>query len=261
MSYTADHPQALDLPRLLCLHGGGTNARIFRAQLRAFYKPLASSFRLVFPDAPYLTTPGTDVTSVYGEWGPFRAWLRPGKLPDPLPDIFDADQTMITDIDTCLATAIREDNDAGATGPIVGLLGFSQGAKMAASLLLRSEVRQLAEGSKPADEATVEPKTLHYHFAVLSAGSLPLVNLLGSDAPANLHAMRLTSPTIHVFGLLDPGIAWHRRLLYDACEDDCAEVVEWQGGHRMPFRGDDVAAVTDRLLDVARDTATLPRGS
>nr|POF26371.1 putative esterase afoc [Quercus suber] len=258
MAYTADHPQALDLPRLLCLHGGGTNARIFRAQLRAFYKPLASSFRLVFPDAPYLTTPGTDVTSVYGEWGPFKAWLRPGPLPNPLPDMYDADQTMITDIDTCISTAIHEDNDAGATGPIVGLLGFSQGAKMAASLLLRSEVHRQEGGGKSSDETTSEPRNLHFRFAVLSAGSLPLVNLLGSNSPAEMHSLRLTSPTIHIFGLLDPGIAWHRRMLFDSCEDDCAEVVEWQGGHRMPFKDDDVAAVTDRLLEVARDTATLP---
>nr|POF12718.1 putative esterase afoc [Quercus suber] len=254
----SDYPQALDLPRLLCLHGGGTNASIFRAQMRAFYKPLASSFRLVFPDAPYLTTPGADVTSVYGEWGPFRAWLRPGPLPDPLPEIYNADPTMITDIDTCISTAIREDNDAGATGPIVGLLGFSQGAKMAASLLLRSEVRQLEGGDTPADAGNGEPKHLYFRFAVLSAGSLPLVNLLDREIPADLHSTRLTSPTIHIFGLLDPGIAWHRRMLFDACEDHCAEVVEWQGGHRMPFKTNDVLAVTDRILDVARDTATLP---
>ena len=45
-----DQPDSLSasnlaLPRLLCLHGGGTNARIFYSQTRALRAQLRSQFR------------------------------------------------------------------------------------------------------------------------------------------------------------------------------------------------------------------------
>ena len=66
----------LHLPRILCLHGGGTNARIFRAQCRALITQLESEYRLVFAQAPFDSHAGPDVLSVYSQWGPFRRWLR-----------------------------------------------------------------------------------------------------------------------------------------------------------------------------------------
>jgi hypothetical protein len=69
------------LPRILCLHGGGTNARIFRAQCHIIRRHLENSFRLVFSDAPYISKPGPDVTSVYADWGPFRSWMKPQPAP------------------------------------------------------------------------------------------------------------------------------------------------------------------------------------
>ncbi|KAH1498189.1 hypothetical protein KXV92_004427 [Aspergillus fumigatus] len=67
----------LHLPRLLCLHGGGTNARIFRMQCRVLEKHLGRTFRLVYAQGPFtVVQPGPDVTSVYKDYGPFRSWLR-----------------------------------------------------------------------------------------------------------------------------------------------------------------------------------------
>lgn len=66
----------LHLPRILCLHGGGSNARIFRAQCRAPRAELSHHFRFVFADAPFSSEPGPDVTSVYKNFGPYRRWLR-----------------------------------------------------------------------------------------------------------------------------------------------------------------------------------------
>jgi hypothetical protein len=58
----------LGLPRILCLHGGGTNARIFRAQCCALINQLRHEFRLVFAQAPFNSEAGPDVLSVYSEW-------------------------------------------------------------------------------------------------------------------------------------------------------------------------------------------------
>jgi hypothetical protein len=37
---------------------------------------LDSEFRFVFAKAAFLSDAGSDVLSMYSQWGPFRRWLR-----------------------------------------------------------------------------------------------------------------------------------------------------------------------------------------
>ena len=106
---------------------------------------------LYSPTLPTLAKPRPDVTSVYADWGPFRSWMKPQpgaancpfftpphRAHDVLMPVHEGDPNkVIKDINGSLIAAIRADDEAGATGGWVGLLGFSQGAKLAASLLLR----------------------------------------------------------------------------------------------------------------------------
>ena len=57
---TPDSSATLHLPRVLCLHGGGVNASIFRAQMRAFltHPQLSTRFRFVFVEAPFFCDEG-----------------------------------------------------------------------------------------------------------------------------------------------------------------------------------------------------------
>lgn len=231
-----DGDPTLGLPRILCLHGGGTNARIFRAQCRVIRAHLIDSFRLVFAEAPFPSPPGPDVESVYGEWGPFRSWL-------PAPRKIDVGST-----DASIAAALSADDAAGATGPLLGLLGFSQGASVAASLLLR---QQKKNRSRSSDGAGEEERCPDYRFAVLMAGralSLPMDT--GIDAAVDEHGL-LQLPTIHVHGLRDPGLEMHRSLLHYCCQKSNTRLVEWDGDHRVPIKTKDVAAVVAEIEDVA----------
>ncbi|AEO68598.1 uncharacterized protein THITE_2029426, partial [Thermothielavioides terrestris NRRL 8126] len=236
----------LHLPRILCLHGGGTNARIFRAQCRVLRARLASSFRLVFADAPFPSRPGPDVESVYAAWGPFRSWLppAPGGGEGPAAFVDDIDTAAAQHIDRCLEAAMREDDKAGATGRWVGLLGFSQGARMAASLLWRRQ----QQGQK----LTTTAMMTDLRFAVLLAGRGPLV-AVGPDMKLEVPGL-LWLPTIHVHGLRDPGLAMHRELLYRCCGSGSTRLVEWDGDHRVPIRTGDVEAVVSEILHVAQAT-------
>jgi pimeloyl-ACP methyl ester carboxylesterase len=268
----------LHLPRIICLHGGGTSARIFRAQCRVLRARLASSFRLVFPDAPFPSKPGPDVESVYAAWGPFRSWLPPAPGGGFAASLDAVDGAAANHINQSIEKAMWEDNEAGATGPWVGLLGFSQGAKMAASMLwrqqqlnqnrLRRRIMQgwgdwgadmdhwdLQEEHYPLagvtdSDADWAQQTTDYRFAVLLAGRGPLVSMRpdvkGSDV--------LCLPTIHVHGLRDAGLAMHRDLLYQYCEGGSAKLVEWDGDHRVPIKTGDVEAVVAEILQVARAT-------
>lgn len=159
----AEENATLHLPRILCLHGGGTNARIFRAQCRVLKRYLSSTYRLVFAEAPFSSQPGPDVTSVYEDFGPFKRWLRSSEdHPRLEPEV------AVKAIEDSLHAAMRDDDRHGATGEWVGLLGFSQGAKMCASLLFRQQVRAERFGIRGARSS--------WRFAVLLAGRGPLVS-------------------------------------------------------------------------------------
>ncbi|PYI02381.1 hypothetical protein BO78DRAFT_410689 [Aspergillus sclerotiicarbonarius CBS 121057] len=247
-------PTTLHHPRILCLHGGGTNAHIFRLQCRVLEKRLSHSFRLVYAQAPFPSLePGPDVASVYKDHGPFRVWLRDHRMPGvwTLRDV-------VAGIDGALALAMAADDAMGATGEWVGLLGFSQGAKVAGSVLYR---QQRCGGTG-------------FRFAVLIAGRGPLVWLMPDlplprglvDAatpfthptPAWLtlggdeHVLRLR--TVHVHGLRDPGLESHRELLREYCDPGQAAVVEWEGEHRMPIRSRDVEMVVQQIRKAAGET-------
>ncbi|KAJ9624050.1 hypothetical protein H2203_005498 [Taxawa tesnikishii (nom. ined.)] len=214
----------LTLPRILCLHGGGVTGEVFRAQARALIKALPS-FRLVFADGPSSATPA------------------PASCPA-------AEEVMY-------AIRTAKDGDAG-TGPWVGMLGFSQGAKLAASLLHEQQVRVEREGTADTD----------YRFAVLLAGRQPLISFSElSSSPATLPAGAISEgfqypgesdrilrlPTIHVHGLSDPGLHLHRQLMDKYCDRESVTLVEWDGTHRVPLKKTDVDKICTEIYRVARE--------
>ncbi|PLB44278.1 hypothetical protein P170DRAFT_440585 [Aspergillus steynii IBT 23096] len=258
MSATTGPDPTRHLPRILCLHGGGTNARIFRAQCRGLVAQLKSEFRLVFAQAPFPSHAGSDVLSVYSQWGPFRRWLR-WRPEHPLVSPLD----IIHAIDDSLEDAMARDDAAGATGEWVALLGFSQGAKVSASLLYRQQQSRGKAHSKP-----------WFRFAVLLAGRAPLIALDPEMETSDLlpdaaqitdmpdyrerasHAQTptLRVPNLHVHGLRDAGVELHRQLYEDFCDPKSRRVLEWDGDHRVPLKANDVAQVVAQIRQLAAET-------
>jgi predicted esterase len=263
---TPSQDPALRLPRILCLHGGGTNARIFRAQCRVLERELRSRCRLCYADAPFpASQPGPDVTSVYGSYGPFRSWLEENS--DNNSDR-DADATG-SKIHEALQRAIAADDGRGATGEWVGLLGFSQGAKICASLLFSQQMQMQMQMGLPANHTRANDATAGpaFRFAILMAGRGPLVALRSGAGAEALRALALgiaerghllRIPTIHVHGREDAGLELHRRMLHQYCDSRYKCVVEWDGEHRVPIKTKDVLLVAEAILAVIADTR--PRG-
>jgi pimeloyl-ACP methyl ester carboxylesterase len=265
-------PDSLDtklLPRILCLHGGGVNAAIFEVQSRALIRHLQHSFRLVWADGPFLCDPHPDIISVYGSYTPFRRWLR--WLPEHAK--IDA-ESCIDEIGYALRTTIEDDDREGGTGEWVGLLGFSQGAKLSASLLLEQQARE--EDAQKRQEAT-EPGLIGipgvtWRFGILLAGRAPLSNLNPRvmKSSALVHAGNLSEgfqfckevdneiilrkPTLHVHGMADPGLHLHQKLLRDYCEDGTATLVVWEGAHRVAIKTKDVERIVEAIYNLAEST-------
>ncbi|KAF7916650.1 uncharacterized protein EAE97_012090 [Botrytis byssoidea] len=260
--------RTLHLPRILCLHGGGTNARIFRAQCRGLIAQLKSEFRFVFAESPFISEAGPEVTTVFGQWGPFKRWFR--WRPEH-PEIAHADA--VKAIDRSLEEARRQDTQRGATGEWVAILGFSQGAKLCASLLYRQQVlkeeKRIGRGVSGSD----------YRFGVLIAGRAPLISLHAEpDIHLNLgfstlpDASQITDvnwrswltpqsdggavlriPTLHVHGMQDPGLPLHCQLFEEFCEPGSRRLVQWGGDHRMPLRSNDLSPVVRHIRELAKN--------
>ncbi|KAJ5504482.1 hypothetical protein N7463_007356 [Penicillium fimorum] len=95
---------------------------------------------------------------------------------------------------------MQADDKVWATGQWVGLLGFSQGAKMAASILLRQRIVNSTLNRDMPDSWRATAKGPEWRFAILLAGRSPLLSLhLGVDKVTfDIDVLRV--PTVHVHG-------------------------------------------------------------
>lgn len=150
-------------PRILCLHGGGVSAHIFGLQCRCFIKSLEPYFHLVFADGPYLSEMHEDLKLVYGGQGPCYRWSN--WLPNHPPH--DSDSA-IEEIEYNLTKAMEADR---GTGEWVGLLGFSQGAKLAVSILLENQLRLKQDPSATGFAGAL------WKFGIIMAGRAPPYSL------------------------------------------------------------------------------------
>lgn len=171
-----------------------------------------------------------------------------------------------------MRTAMEDDDREGGTGEWVGLMGFSQGAKLSASILLEQQARdaKARKEGRSADVGFTGVGNLHWRFGILLAGRAPLSNLnpevLYSDALVGAGDLSegfqfckevdddsiLRIPTLHVHGMADAGLYLHRKLLREYCSQDSTTLVEWEGAHRIPLKSKDVDRVIGAIYNMAQ---------
>ncbi|KAI1476272.1 serine hydrolase-domain-containing protein [Daldinia eschscholtzii] len=123
---------------------------------------------------------------------------------------------------------------------IDGLIGYSEGAMMAASIC--------AEENRRWEEKGI-PRRIK--FAIFFAGTPPLV-AEGDGFVARLadeHGTSISIPTFHVFGSNDP-LVYSSVALYNACDQDLAQLYDHGLGHLVPRDADNVEQLGDVLADV-----------
>ncbi|TKA66187.1 hypothetical protein B0A49_06266, partial [Cryomyces minteri] len=126
--------------------------------------------------------------------------------------------------------------------PWVGLLGFSQGAKLAASLLYEQQIQMEKLGKADTD----------YKFAVLLAGRSPLVSFSElSKSPATVAAGAISEGFFYDG---DNGLHLHRRLLNQYCDPASVTLIEWDGTHRVPLKKTDIDKIVAPIIKVAKET-------
>jgi predicted esterase len=117
----------------------------------------------------------------------------------------------------------------------VGVLGFSQGAKLAAGLLMEQQVR----GRKG------------FRFGVLLMGvSPPLASGLSDEE----RATKISVPSVVVLGKEDPWRDEGRRLYDEFWEKGKANLLELEVGHRLPILETENKMIVDEILRLYRET-------
>ncbi|KAJ0422148.1 serine hydrolase FSH [Aspergillus carlsbadensis] len=237
--------------KLLMLHGYTQSGPLFHAKSRALVKHITKAFPLhevfaVYPTGPLRLNPA-DIPGYTPQEGSGSGpadseeieiesygWYRRSNTAEPplyvgLEDGLDA-----------IAKVLSEE------GPFDGVIGFSQGAAMAAMVVsLLEEKRQEAfTHAGPSSSSGVEGFAYPASFANLSHPALKFAMCYsGFRSPGDRYrafyeSPPIQTPVLHVLGSLDAVVEESRsRLLIEACVGDPeaeGKVVWHPGGHFLP---------------------------
>jgi len=204
--------------RFLCLHGMGTNSKVYEAQLAPVRQRLDPTYEFEFVDGLVECGPATGVPSLFP--GPFYCYYN-----KPTAENLQAAYDLVLEI-------IEEE------GPFEGIFGFSQGGALAASLLLHHrktnphapELFDLAVftcASLPFDLQTANQVKKYNTIVDPHTGEVDVRDWVEGDVvePAEINGFitasepgdvvlrryhpdresaRIQIPTVHVMGELDP---------------------------------------------------------
>lgn len=203
--------------RILCLHGYAQNGAFFRQRtgsLRRALKPLVADF--VFVDAPFPATAAfLEASEERGAALGWWSWEEAERARTPSSFAYRGVEQALDRVRDAVA----------AEGPFDGVLGFSQGATLAALLCL-------------------EPSAPPFRFAVLIAGFLPHDPVYAARCAAHPAEVR----TLHVSGAADERVPPERTLALAACFAAPAFHAH-AGGHAIPSDAAFRTALRDFVAD------------
>ncbi|KAG5607270.1 hypothetical protein H5410_028762 [Solanum commersonii] len=192
-------------PRVLCLHGHAASANILKKELvLGWPQYLLDKLDLVFLDAPFLLQDKVDAHDIF--YPPYYEWYQATK-----------DYKEIYNFEECIQYI---EANMEKYGPFDGVLGFSQGAIVAASMpgMQRDRVA-----------LTKVPKI---KFVMLIAGSKFGGVAWGCPKLAsNAFASPIECPSLHFIGEKDPHILNEEELA--GCFMNPV-VIHYPEGHKVP---------------------------
>lgn len=211
-------------PKILFLHGSGTNPLIFRIQSRNLLSLLSPHFEPVFLPGFHECAPGPGVLPFFEGAEPYLKWL---------------DDSSPSEEEVCWAELDRLVAEIEKKGPFLGVVGFSQGAKAGMEL-----VREL------------ERRGREMRFWVGVCGTVPFqgggdeVREGGWKESLGLGRAERTE-SFHLIGGEDPWRGESERLVGFFGETG-RRVRRFEGGHQMPLDKGVNREVVEWILGVCR---------
>jgi len=251
--------------RVLMLHGFTQNGNMFYKRMSAIRKAAAKSCEFVFLDGPViiqpidspldfdsLERPEAVETVVDPELIP-RAWWRAS---DDRTVYYGLDETLVYVRDFLVKEMANK-------GPFDVVLGFSQGAAMAALLTALLERPTAYTTVSFIDTETQIPIHPPFKRAIFGSGFRPidlrLARVLGEEGQRLLGTQ---TKTLHVIGRADPVVSAKRmKSLTDCCYEDNLRIEEHDGGHFIPSQSNWRAFLANYLSTDDIDLVPSPIGS
>ncbi|KAK4123032.1 hypothetical protein N657DRAFT_690712 [Parathielavia appendiculata] len=200
-------------PKLLFLHGSGTNASIFRIQSRKLAHLLKPHFDLLYFDAPIPCDPGPGVLPFFEGCGPYLTWMDDVSGPRAEEAYYEGD-------------AIRDLAREVEQMRVVGIVGFSMGAKVAMGVVRLLE----AEGGA------------NIRVVAAVCGTVPFqggyIRGLLDEAREKAYQGSLVkgvvqAESVHLIGDGDPWRVQSEKLVGFFAEEG-RRVIRFEGEHHMP---------------------------
>ncbi|CAG8887011.1 unnamed protein product [Penicillium egyptiacum] len=242
--------------KFLCLPGGYCSAKALKTQLGPFCDALASN-----GNASFHYTQGTTEVHVPPEFagffgpppnytfikvdGPAPVHTNMSDFPKrdtPEEAMKAATQAAGDPTFSCIAEVMDRlvgilDND----DDIDGVIGFSEGAQIAASLILEEQRRERELGRIP-----------RLKCAIMFSGWPPVHPVTGKVVTADdYNEEPITIPTCHVVGASDPFLDGSMAL-YNMCDPDSADLFDHGAGHLIPRKkqtADEIALVVREMIN------------
>jgi len=128
---------------IACFHGGGSNSDVMQVQCARLQKVLDSDFEFRYFNAPFERSPGPGVLPFFEDFAPFRTWFKPDGNELEMSDGSGYDEIGRDGVERVFSI-MRSEKDT-VPDDWVGVLGFSQGTRVASGLLLDQQCRVVAE--------------------------------------------------------------------------------------------------------------------
>ncbi|KAK0510875.1 hypothetical protein JMJ35_006427 [Cladonia borealis] len=220
--------------KILCLHGYSLNGEALDRLLGEFKRSVGDSYEYVCPDGEIDCIPAKEIAKIYSP--PHRCFH--GAFPD---------ENEVRESHRFLYDILDDE------GPFEGVLGFSQGAGVAASLLFEQTMQPGSERPEPLFKFAVfiggtQPWDIYEPTSKYSKELQPLKPVCAAK-----YAARIDIPTAHIMGRKDIYRDGAKSLLA-LCNPQKAKVYDHQGSHMFP-RGqtamEDLTAAFDWVTDRA----------
>lgn len=207
--------------KVLCLHGIGTNSEILEAQTAALRYQLGDAYQYDFLDGEYPWPAAKGICEVFGDRQVCYSY-------------FDGSPESVLKAVDDLATYVTDH------GPFHAVMGFSLGAALVATLLLRAEKQQ---ARPPIKCAIFLCGTLPCDWHELESGHMRL--LQAEDV-----GQAIQIPSVHVWSLEDVDYPGQSAQLAQMCEATRRLEVLHSGGHSVPSQGNELVAFAHAVQQI-----------
>lgn len=210
------------LPAILMLHGGGSNATVFKIQSRRLLWNLSGTFRFVFAQAPIEGTPGFGMLPVFESCKPFYRWVE-RRFVIGEGEVEETPEWEVGWLDEYFERLMDQH---GGAKTFVGVMGFSQGARLVPGLLLR---QKLEERDK------LGGSLWKLRFGVMVGGPYPPI-CVHKNVKVEDYELLKGVPSVHAWGK-DDHVRSGCEILRTVCggEEGKCFSMEFDGGHHLPL--------------------------